>query len=231
MTAAQSNQPVVTLQGLDRSYRYTGSYDQVRLGPMPLEHLERLIDYVASLKYLPNYSESDLCPASIFIEAWGASLELYYDGRGGFDVRVIDNVSSTDMFIAKGADPPKVKDFVRRFTSSRQGVDEILGPEPLRKYFITVMGKECDPSDPDLCWDVSGTREVSREAVIGIPAYLITSLRLRRGGLMRKPELIITYYGRTGEHREARYRLSNKQEYTKAVRILSMLFPDKVSQA
>lgn len=220
---------MVILQGLDRSYRYTGSYEQVTLGPMPLGHVERLIDYVASLKYPPNYSESDLCPASIFIEAWGASLELYYNGGGGYDVRVIDNVSSTDMFIMKGAGPSEVKEVVRRFIASREDVEEILGPEPLRKYFITVIGKECDPYDPDVCWEASGAREVSREVVVSVPAYLVVSLELRRGGFRRKPSLTIIYRGREGGYEKITYRFPGEEERAKAYKILNILFPGRVS--
>lgn len=228
MSASRGTQPIVSVQGLDKNYRYTGSYDEVRLGPMPLEYIERLIDYVASIKYPPDFAESDLCPVGIFVEAWGASLELYYEGDGVFDVRVIDRVSSTDMFIMKDVGPPKVKDVVRRFIASREGVEEILGPEPLREYYITVMDKKCDPLEPDVCWEEPGAREVSPHSIIGVPGHLVMRVELRRGGFMRKPSLTIVYIGERGYERIT-YKLPGEEELGKAYKILNILFPGKVS--
>ncbi len=223
--------PVVILQGMDRNYRYTGSYDKVVLGPVPLDYVERLLDYVASLKYPPNFREGDLCPVVIMVEAWNASLEFYYNGDGTFQVRIIDNVSSADTFIASNAGLLEAKDMVRRFTASRSGVEELLGPAPAREYFINILVKECDFDDPTICSYKPRALGVSSNEIFGISTQRVVSIELRRGGFMRKPKLIMTYYDERGSYKRAEFKLPSNEEVVKAYEILNTILPGRVVMA
>jgi len=220
----------VTVQGMDRGFRYTGSYDEVNVGGMPLDDVLRLIDYIAGFTYPPNYKEDDLCPIGVFIEGWGANLLIYYYGSGSFGVRIIDYVSSSDIFLEESAGAEKVKDYVRRFFVSRSSVEELLGPEPLREYFITVLREFCEDDlfGERTCVERQTTATVSMESIAGVSTPSIVRVEVRRGGFLRKPKLTI-YYSSTKGSGVVEYKLPNNDAAERAYRAINAVIPGKVS--
>lgn len=221
----------LSLQGMDRSFKYTGSYDEVVIGIVNTDYVGKLIDYVSRLRYPENFDEEELCPIGIFVEAWGATLNIYYNGDGTFSIRIIDDVGNVDMDIADNVDAWKVKDFVKRFAQSRESIEELLGPEPFREYFIRIRGKVCwDEGDEwgEVCRDRVEVIGLNKDKFYATPISRIKAFKLVSKW---KPKLIVEYLNSKGEVRTSEIVLKDKKELEKAYRILTILYPGKVRKA
>ncbi len=218
----------VILQGMDKNYRYTGSYDEVRIGLMKINDILKLVDYVSSINYPSNYISDELCPIGVFLKYQRATLCVYYYGSGRFSVRLIDDVSSSEKILDEDIGVTKVKEYIKVFSSSRDSIEKLLGSAYSREYYITVLTEYCDlTGDDNLCFEAPTNIEVSSKRIGPINTTSIKQVAIKRGGLFRKPKLII-YYWHNNELRKMEYKLPGNEAVEKAYNILNTVLPNKV---